>query len=97
MALFYTLLCTLIQIFFYRKHNQLDNVGDRYKILTIIFLTNTFFTPRFFIPDLDEMYDEGRPRCGVPEFATHLYFFIIGNGIAIITHFIFYLIRKKSK
>lgn len=58
-----------------------------------------FLIAQFFIfPQLYfSAYDFDENKCGMPILAIHLFFSIIGGGLNLITHFIYYFVTKKLK
>lgn len=72
--------------------------SDRYnlkflKIILFGFLVscNFIFFPKYFLP---KFINEDGANCGIPQMAVFFGFWLIGNGMLIVTHLCYYLTKK---
>ncbi len=98
MILLTSLFISILQIYAYRHINKGNTPKAKTLLLLFIILANLFLLPSFFYPNFDD-YPEGVVKCGTPFIGIFLFFWIIRNTIALLIHFIDFIVvwRKKKR
>lgn len=84
------LLITFLQLVLYIWNDKVFKKSEfKRAILLFIILFNIFLFPRFYYAEaIAEI------KCGLPILAVNICFIIIGNSIAVLTHFLYRLVYK---
>jgi len=98
MILITSLLISALQIYAYRHINKGNTLKAKTLLLLLIILANLFLLPSFFYPNSED-YPIVDVKCGTPSIGIFLFFWIVGNAIALIIHFIDFIIvwRRKKR
>lgn len=65
----------------------------KYLVLAVCLILNFFILPYYFMPD----YSESEIRCGMPALGIILGFWILGGGLTIVTHLVYFIIKKINR
>ena len=99
MILIISLLISVLQILSYRYVNKGNSTPNlKTLILLLIILANLFLLPSLFYPNFED-YPEGAVKCGTPSIGIFLFFWIVGNAIALLIHFVDFIVvwRRKKR
>lgn len=93
MILIFIILISIVQILCYLVIDSFKIRNGKNLLLTAILLGHFFLFPHYFSPE----YDTDRVNCAMPILGITLGFWVLGGGLAVVTHFIYYLIRKITQ
>jgi len=90
------LIIVLIAVLQYTSYRFIDQKKIRFSkwlLLTILITGQLFVFPKllFFVYGFDEI------ECGMPILSLHLFFFLFGGSLNIITHIAYYLNSRLKK